>query len=201
MPKVAVALGGLMTAATTAVTAVTAVIAALGMLMTATPVALAQEADIPVEGWEEEINIFDTLFGERVVPKDLNLCEEVHIVNPGFGFGKQDFNTDCPNQIILRNKGISSDSYEVTEVRTDPPIAHNRAALKALDKLTGRLTDIEIALGEIAVLKLWLLRSAPVTKTQKQKRQKMPPFYRLLKPFQARIRWRFRGGCMPPAPV
>ena len=152
MPKVAVALGGLMTAATAAATtAVTAVIAALGMLMTATPVALAQEADIPVEGLEEEINIFDTLFGERVVPKDLNLCEEVHIVNPGFGFGKQDFNTDCPNQIILRNKGISSDSYEVTEVRTDPPIAHNRAALKALDKLTGRLTDIEIALGEIAV--------------------------------------------------
>lgn len=81
----------------------------------------------------------------------LNLCEGVEIVNPGFGFGEQDFNIGCPDQIILENKGLDASAYEVTAVSFDPPLPKTRAHLRALDKLTGRLTDLELTTGESAL--------------------------------------------------
>jgi len=81
----------------------------------------------------------------------LNLCEGVEIVNPGFGFGEQDFTIGCTDQIILENKGLDASAYEVTAVSFDPPLPKARAHLKALDKLTGRLTDLELTIGDSAL--------------------------------------------------
>ena len=117
-------------------------------------IAQAQTLDLGDEApglvGDEDFSVFDAIFDEPVEEPPLVLCEDFEIVNPGFGFGEQDFNVGCPDQVILRNKGLSSDAYEVTAVRTDPPIPQTKAVLRALDKLTGRLTDLEVLAGGIA---------------------------------------------------
>ena len=96
--------------------------------------------------------------GDSILP-DLAYCQGLELVNPGFGFGKQDFNTSCPDQIILRNKGLNPEAYEVTEVQFDPPEAMTSARLQALDKLTGRLTDLRVGVGETALFETIMIEA------------------------------------------
>ena len=105
----------------------------------------AQEGDTLLI--EEEISIFDSIFEIPEENTPVELCKDLVINNPGFGFGAQDFNTGCPDQIILQNTGLNPEAYERTDVRIEPAQAKGAVLLRALDKLTGRLTDIEVPTG------------------------------------------------------
>ncbi len=109
--------------------------------------------------WAQTIVIEDETQGDNILP-DVTYCQGLELVNPGFGFGKQDFNTSCPDQIILRNKGLNPEAYEVTEVQFDPPEAMTSARLQALDKLTGRLTDLRVGVGETALFETIMIKAS-----------------------------------------
>ena len=81
------------------------------------------------------------------VPESV-LCNGLEIVNPGFGFGAQDFNLTCAQTTILQNKGLDPNAYEQTTVQQDAPEAQQIASLRALDKITGRFTDFDLKVGE-----------------------------------------------------
>lgn len=105
---------------------------------------------------DDDISIADETDGQSKTA----VCNGVEVTNPGFGFGEQDFNLGCADQTILDGKGLDPSSYEQTSVRTDPPIAMNVAVLRALDKLTGRLTDLEIRTGDQAQFETLNIRAA-----------------------------------------
>ena len=130
----------------------------LGLACLSAPT-LAQDTFLDIDPFSDDplpLSVLEELLSlEEEEPIDprvgLVLCEGVEINNPGFGFGEQDFNPGCPDQIILVNKGLSADQYEVTAVRSDPPLPKPRVHLRALDKLTGRLTDLRLATDELAL--------------------------------------------------
>lgn len=173
------------------------------------PLSLAQEANIiiedetgtaPTASSEGENSVFDTLFVEEEILLDLNLCEEITVDNPGFGFGAQDFNTGCPDQIILRNKGLSSDAYEVTDIVTDPPVPHNRAVLRALDKLTGRLTDIELAIGEFALFETLVIEASACYKNPETETPEDAAFLRVVDTISGQDQGVFSGWMYASSP-
>lgn len=93
------------------------------------------------------------------VPESV-LCNGLEIVNPGFGFGAQDFNLSCAQTTILQNKGLDPNAYEQTSVQTDAPRARRIAVLRALDKITGRLTDLELPVGQAAQFETLTIQAA-----------------------------------------
>ena len=108
------------------------------------------DLDLGIESLSDEdleLLMLDIVIEEDLPTLDLKLCEGLELNNPGFGFGAQDFNNGCPTQIILQNKGLSPDSYQVTQIQIDPPVAMDIAQLRALDKLTGRFTDLALPIG------------------------------------------------------
>ena len=109
-------------------------------------VALAAASLSALAQSDDDLNIADETDGQAKTA----ICNGVEVSNPGFGFGEQDFNLGCADQTVLENKGLDPSSYEQTAVRSDPPVAMNVAVLRALDKITGRLTDLEVRAGGVA---------------------------------------------------
>ena len=92
-------------------------------------------------------------------------------------------------------------AYEQTAVQRDQPQAQRIAVLRALDKITGRLTDVELVVGQIAEFETLTIARPHALKTPKLKRPNRRPICKLMMISRGSQSACSQAGCMPQAPA